>query len=139
MIKLKKKKEYICPFLSPEAAKLCSIVKQNWTYMMKNYRDITKVMPAPPRICYRRSKNLRDIMVRANLPLPSGWKNFRKKQGFKICLHNRCQCCLKRKVGQFRLQLIAIQETAFMQSPARRVEQQDLLVSYNSIMKVYSC
>ena len=52
-----------------------------------------KVMPAPPRICYRRPKNLRDLLVRAKLPPPSGGKIFRRKHGFKRCLESRCQCC----------------------------------------------
>ena len=70
-----------------------SIVKQHWSHMVKKYPDLKKVMPAPPRICFRRPKNLRDILVRAKLPSPSAGKFFRHKQGFKRCMNSRCQCC----------------------------------------------
>ena len=61
--------------------------------MLKEYPDLKKVLPAPPRICYKIPKNLRDILVRAKLPPPSGGKFFRHRQGFKRCMHSRCQCC----------------------------------------------
>ena len=69
------------------------IAKQHWAHMIKKYPELQKVMPAPPRICYRRPKNIRDILVRARLLPPSGGKNLRRKLGFKRCMHTRCQCC----------------------------------------------
>ena len=70
-----------------------SIFKQHWTHMVSEHPELKRVMPAPPRICYRRPKNLRDILVRARLPPPSSGKNLRLKQGFTRCMNSRCQCC----------------------------------------------
>ena len=50
-------------------------------------------MPAPPRVCFRRPKNLRDMLVRAKLPPPSMVRNVRSKQGFRRCMNSRCQVC----------------------------------------------
>ena len=80
------------PF-NPRLPNYGAIIKQHWAYMIKNYPDLKKVLEAPPRICFRRPKNLRDLFVRAKLPHPTGGKIFRKKQGFKRCMNTRCQCC----------------------------------------------
>ena len=61
--------------------------------MVQKYPDLKSVMPAPPRICYTRPKNLRDICVRAKLPPPTGGKSLRKKKVFKRCMNSRCMCC----------------------------------------------
>ena len=50
-------------------------------------------MPAPPRVCYRRPNNFRDLLVRAKLPPPAMQKNIRTKQGFRRCMNSRCQVC----------------------------------------------
>jgi hypothetical protein len=70
-----------------------SIFRQHWAHMVSEYPELKRVMSAPPRICYRRPKNLRDILVRAKVPPPSSVKPLRQKQGFKRCMNSRCQCC----------------------------------------------
>ena len=66
------------------------IIKQNWNYMVQKNPELEKVMPAPPRVCL---KKLRDMLVRAKLPPPAMQKNVRTKQGFRRCMNSRCQVC----------------------------------------------
>ena len=69
------------------------IIKQNWNYMVQKNPELKKVMPAPPRVCFRRPKNLRDMLVRAKLPPLAMVSNVKTKQGFRRCMNSRCQVC----------------------------------------------
>ena len=44
-------------------------------------------------ISYTRPKNLRDILVRSQLPKQKGNKNLRKRVGFKRCNMTQCETC----------------------------------------------
>jgi hypothetical protein len=55
------------------------IIKQSWNYMVKTNPELKKVMPTPPRVCFRRPTNSRDMLVR----------NIRTKQGFRRCMNSR--------------------------------------------------
>ena len=68
------------PF-NPRLPNYGAIVKQHWSHMVQKYPDLKSVMPAPPRICYTRPTNLRDIyMCKGKTPAHKRWKDFEEKE-----------------------------------------------------------
>ena len=55
---------------------------------------VLEYMPKPPMVCYTRTKNLRDILVRAKIP-PSNYRQNRRqvRSGFRKC-GKRVDCCV---------------------------------------------
>ena len=72
---------------------ISSIVNQHWKYALQVNPDLKKVLPSPPMISYTRPKNLRDILVRAQLPANTKGKVLRRRAGFKRCNMLRCDTC----------------------------------------------
>ena len=72
---------------------ISSILNQHWTYAVKVSPDLKKVLPSPPMISFSRPKNLRDILVRAQLPPKTRGQNLRRRVGFKRCNMLRCETC----------------------------------------------
>jgi len=63
-----KEKRFNLPIpYNPRLPDYGTIIKQHWSQMLKKYPDLKKALTAPPRICYKMLKNLRDILVRAKL------------------------------------------------------------------------
>ena len=62
--------------------------------MVEQHPDLKNIFSAPPGVCYRRPKNLRDILVKAQVPKPSTTVNLRKQKGFKRCGAARCMSCI---------------------------------------------
>ena len=90
--KKKRKNNFPVPY-NPRLTDYGSIFRQHRAHMVSEYPKLKRVMSAPPRICYRRPKNLRVILVRAKVLPPSSVKPLRQKQDFKRCTNSRCQCC----------------------------------------------
>ena len=53
-----------------------------------------KVMPQPPMIGFQRCKNMRDTLIRAQLPKPSGDRERRNTSGLKKCDTKNCLTCI---------------------------------------------
>ena len=70
-----------------------SILHQHWSYSLKVNPDLRKVFPKPPMISYTRPTNLRDILVRSQLPPANKQKDLRRRVGFKRCNMMRCETC----------------------------------------------
>ena len=70
-----------------------SILHQHWSYSLKVNPDLKKAFPNPPMISYSRPKNLRDILVRSQLPKKLVSKDLRRRVGFKRCNMTRCETC----------------------------------------------
>jgi hypothetical protein len=74
-------------------ANVTAILHQHWAYSHKVNPDLKKAFPNPPMISYTRPKNLRDILVRSQLPKQKVNKNLRKRVGFKNCDMTQCETC----------------------------------------------
>ena len=72
---------------------ITSILHQHWSYSIKVNPDLKKAFPNPPMISYTRPKNLRDILVRSQLPPQKAGKGLRRRVGFKRCNMIRCETC----------------------------------------------
>ena len=79
---------------NPQLPNYSKIIKQHWQYMVEQHPDLKNIFSAPPRVCYRRPKNLRDILVKAQVPKPSTTVNLRTQKGFKRCGATRCMSCI---------------------------------------------
>ena len=65
----------------PTLPSISKLARNHWNVMVENSARLEKIFPLPPVIAYKRSKNLRDILVKAKLP--AGKRSTRKKEGFK--------------------------------------------------------
>ena len=74
-------------------ANISSIIHQHWSYSLKQNPDLKKVLPNPPMVSYSRPKNLREILVRSQLPPVEKRQNLRRRVGFKRCNMTRCETC----------------------------------------------
>ena len=54
---------------NPRLGDLGDIIKRQWLYHTKKNPDLRGILPKPPMISYRRPKNLRDELVKAQVPL----------------------------------------------------------------------
>ena len=79
---------------NPQLPNYSKIIKQHWQYMVEQHPDLKNIFSAPPRVCYRRPKNLRDILVKAQVPKPSTTVNLRTQKGFKRFGATRCMSCI---------------------------------------------
>ena len=62
--------------------------------MIKNNPDTKEVLPVPPRVCFRRPKNIRDILIKAQVPPKNPEAAIlRVRHGFRKCGTNRCGTC----------------------------------------------
>ena len=76
---------------------ISSIINQHWLYSLKQNTDLKKVLPNPPMVSYTRPKNLRDILVRSQLPPVKKRQDLRRRTGFKKCNMTRCETCPYKK------------------------------------------
>ena len=67
----------------PTLPSIAQIVRKHWSVMIQDDFRLEKCFPAPPVVAYRRSKNLKDLLIRAKLPI--GKRSGRKKGGFTKC------------------------------------------------------
>ena len=74
-------------------ANISSILNQHWSYSIKQNPDLKKVLPKPPMVSYTRPKNLRDILVRSQLPPLNKRQDLRRRIGFKRCNMTQCETC----------------------------------------------
>ena len=62
---------------------ISSIINQHWSYSLKQNQDLKQVHPNPAMVSYTRPKNLRDILVRLQLPPVKKLHDLRCRTGFK--------------------------------------------------------
>ena len=67
----------------PTLPSIAQIVRKHWSVMIQDDFRLEKCFPAPPVVAYRRSKNLKDLLIRAKLPI--GKRSGRKRGGFTKC------------------------------------------------------
>ena len=67
----------------PTLPSISKLARNHWNVMIENSPRLEKIFSLPPVWAYKRSKNLRDILVKAKLP--SGKRSIREKEGFKKC------------------------------------------------------
>ena len=70
----------------PPVAKL---VRKHWEFMTTERPDLRKTFKSPSVVAYRRSKNLRDLLIRAKLPKK---RSSRPAGGFHPCYRNGWYC-----------------------------------------------
>ena len=73
---------------------MSSRVRDLWQELVDRNPDMKKVMPQPPMIGFQRSKNMRDTLVRAQLPKPSAVRERRENYGFSHCNTANCKTCI---------------------------------------------
>ena len=62
--------------------------------MVEEDRRLLKVFPKPPMVCYTRSRNIREKLVRARLPpVRSNLLSRNREDGFKRCNRSYCKLC----------------------------------------------
>ena len=64
-----------------------------WKSLVEKNPEMRKIMPKPIMVCYQRPKNMRDTLVRAQLPPPSTAMKLRNKYGFKWSNSVNCLTC----------------------------------------------
>ena len=67
---------------------LTAITQKNLPILHASHR-LKKAIPEPPIMAYRRPKNLRDLLVSAELKSPDRYQT----QGSSLCGHPRCLTC----------------------------------------------
>ena len=67
---------------------LTAITQKNLPILHASHRP-KKAIPEPPIMAYRRPKNLRDLLVSAELKSPDRYQT----QGSSLCGHPRCLTC----------------------------------------------
>ena len=75
-------------------ANISLIIHQHWSYSLKQNPDLKKILPNPPMVSYSRPKNLREILVRWQLPAVKKRQYLRRRVGFKRCNMTQCETCL---------------------------------------------
>ena len=69
-------------------------IKHQWDCLVSRDPRVLDYMPKPPMVCYSRTKNLRDILVRSKVPPPQYRQARRQaRQGFHKC-GKRADCCV---------------------------------------------
>ena len=77
----------------PRLPNVSGIIFKFWKVMTQN-PFLKKIFPNPPMVCWSRPKNLREILIRAQLPKEiSIRKSDRSKNGFKHCNKVTCKMC----------------------------------------------
>ena len=68
-------------------------LKRAWTALVED-REMKKVFPAPPMVCYKRVQNLGEMLVRAKLPTGRVARRCtRDQEGFTPCRQSNCSVC----------------------------------------------
>ena len=91
--KVSKSKERKTPLIityHPAMPPISSIMKKHWKVMIEDDPRMKRFHPNPPIVAYKRSKNLRDILIRAKINTKR--KSQRKINGFFMC-HRMCMLC----------------------------------------------
>ena len=70
------------------------VLKHRGEFLVSRDPKVRDYMPKPPMVCYTRTKNFRDILVRAKVP-PSKYRQERRqvRTGFRKC-GKRVNCCV---------------------------------------------
>jgi hypothetical protein len=73
---------------------ISGVLKHRWECLVSRDPRVLDYMPKPPMVCYSRTKNLRDILVRSKVPPPQ-YRQARRQvqQGFHKC-RKRADCCV---------------------------------------------
>ena len=84
-------REVLATSFHPGLPPLAKVLKRHHQVMLEEDATMKKVFPTPSLVCYRRHRNLRDMLIRAKV---SGKRQPRKKPvGFKKC-HNSGGACI---------------------------------------------
>ena len=67
-----------------------TILRKHYSVMLVEDPDMQEVLTAPSLVCYRRHKNLKDLLVRAKVP---NKRKRRRPTGLKPC-HTKGGCCI---------------------------------------------
>ena len=70
------------------------VVRKHWSVMIEDNPRLKRCFPSPPIVAYRRSKNLRDMLIRAKLPpmVKTSKRQADRKIGFRSCSW-QCPVC----------------------------------------------
>ena len=93
LLKVDKKKDMTREVLTitfhPALPSMSAIIRKHWRVMTSNDMDVADCFTEPSMVAYRRSKNLRDILVRAKIePI----RRTRQRVGFHKC-KRACAMC----------------------------------------------
>ena len=78
---------------NPSLSNFNKILSDQWTHAVKKNPLIKESLPEPPTISFKRPKNLRDTLVKAQVPKPRPNRPLRTKNVFLKCNHPRCGSC----------------------------------------------
>ena len=84
----------------PWLPSIFQIQARHWRTMKSQDNYLQKVFPEPPLTGYRRQKNLREYLIRANVPGPPG-RNQRNIKGMSKCGFSACPFIKKGKYVKF--------------------------------------
>ena len=79
----------------PRLPNVREILQRSWRVMVED-PTMKKCFPNPPMVCYQRVENIREMLVKAKLPVNHARKSSRiqdKPRGFKPCGEPRCPVC----------------------------------------------
>jgi len=95
VIKNKNSNRVVCALTyDPRLPEPTKIMKKHYNNAVKT-PGFKKAFPEIPRICYRRSKNLGEMLIRAKLHnVDTDIHNLRPNKGFVKCSYNTHGCCL---------------------------------------------
>ena len=78
----------------PRLPRISEILKQQWKVMVESDQRLLEAFPKPPMVVYKRPPNIKDLLIRAKLPVQKRNMVSRgRKVGFKRCQRNRCKLC----------------------------------------------
>ena len=85
----KEKREAMIITFHPSLPSISSVIRKHWRVMISTDQDLKQCFSKPSVVAYRRSKNLKDILVKAKIEPKN---NTRRRVGFQRC-RRACIMC----------------------------------------------
>ena len=76
----------------PRLPTLSPILQKHWRSMVLMDPHLNEVFPQPPLVAYKRTKNIKDFVIRAKIPKPLNSRPQRQIPGMKKCM-KACHLC----------------------------------------------
>ena len=93
----------------PRLPNIQSIQTKHWRSMVNQDQYLSKVFPEPPMVAYKRPKNIRDMIIRAKIPILRN-RHIRVQNGMKKCPKNCAACpfikevkCIKNGKNEWKI------------------------------------
>ena len=84
-----KKQEVMVITFHPALPSMSAVIRKHWNVMISSDTDLAECFTKPSIVAYRRSKNLKDILVKAKIEPPN---RTRKRTGFQRCKRSCVMC-----------------------------------------------